>query len=285
MDVSRPFPPSPAFSDCDSLAGIDDLDAFLDAQGKLSQWPTPPLKREIEEDLEVPSEESDYESEDGVDGMQCMLEDDVTFANISTDLDIATVFARELRLDGPQAWDDILLMEEIFVRVQLPIEVLAISFNIMSKLVKQQVIDILLQDFSLNTLVIATLSLASIHTNDHSPSPSYLARHVSVTPTTGKQIDKATVTVMTALDWRVHDCSEGAAILSTLRLFERREPPLHTPHLAQDLYEEPFLKPQPLCFDMTHRSVTQWANGQLTPGASSICSGVPEFENSFLPLL
>ena len=73
MDVSRPFPPSPAFSDCDSLAGIDDLDAFLDAQGKLSQWPTPPMKREMEEDLEVPSEESDYESEDGVDGMQRML--------------------------------------------------------------------------------------------------------------------------------------------------------------------------------------------------------------------
>jgi hypothetical protein len=34
MDVSRVFPLSPAFSDCDSLAGIDDLDAFLDAQGK-----------------------------------------------------------------------------------------------------------------------------------------------------------------------------------------------------------------------------------------------------------
>jgi hypothetical protein len=70
MDVSRAFPLSPAFSDCDSLAGIDDLDAFLDAQGKLSQWPTPPLKREIiEEDLEVPSEDSESESEDGVDGM------------------------------------------------------------------------------------------------------------------------------------------------------------------------------------------------------------------------
>ena len=82
MDVSRPFPPSPAFSDCDSLAGIDDLDAFLDAQGKLSQWPTPPLKREIEEDLEVPSEESDYESEDGVDGIQCSLEEEMIHANM-----------------------------------------------------------------------------------------------------------------------------------------------------------------------------------------------------------
>jgi hypothetical protein len=73
MDVSRSFPPSPAFSDCDSLAGIDDLDAFLDSKGKLSHWPTPPSKREIEEDLEVPSEESDYESEDGVDGMNSSL--------------------------------------------------------------------------------------------------------------------------------------------------------------------------------------------------------------------
>jgi hypothetical protein len=201
------------------------------------------------------------------------------------DLDIATVFARELRLDGPQAWDDILLMEELFVRVQLPIEVLALAFNIMSKLVKQQAIDLLLQDISLNTLVLATLSLASIHTNDHSPSPAYLARHVSVTPTTGKQIDQATIAVMTALDWRVHSCSENAAILSTLRLFERREPPLYTSPLAHDLYDEPFLKPQPLCFNLAVSGVTQWANGQLTPGASSTCSVVPEFENSFLPLL
>lgn len=211
---------------------------------------------------------------------------ETTQANIFADLDVATVFARELRLDGPQAWDDILLMEEIFVRAQLPIEVLALSFNIMSKLVRQQVIDILLQDLSLNHVVLATLSLASIHTNDHSPSPSFLARHVSVTPTTGKQVDNATIAVMTALDWRVHDCSEIPAILSTLRLFERREPaPFHASHLAHDLYDEPFLKPQPLCFDMAVRGETQWANGQLTPGASSTCSVVPEFENSFLPLL
>ena len=73
MDGSREYSRSPAFSDCDSLAGIDDLDAFLDAQGKLSQWPTPPLRREIEEDLEVPSEESEDESEDGIDGMQLVL--------------------------------------------------------------------------------------------------------------------------------------------------------------------------------------------------------------------
>lgn len=68
MDASRAFPLSPALSECDSLDGIDDLDAFLDAKGQLSRWPTPLPRRELDEDLEVPSEESDYDSEDGVDG-------------------------------------------------------------------------------------------------------------------------------------------------------------------------------------------------------------------------
>lgn len=52
------------------MAGIDDLDAFLDSKGALSRWPTPPSRGEIVEDLEVPSEESDFDSEDGVDGMR-----------------------------------------------------------------------------------------------------------------------------------------------------------------------------------------------------------------------
>jgi hypothetical protein len=81
MDVSRVFPLSPAFSDCDSLAGIDDLDAFLDAQGKLSQWPTPPLKLASVEELEVSSEDSDCESEDGVDGMKFASEHQRALAN------------------------------------------------------------------------------------------------------------------------------------------------------------------------------------------------------------
>jgi hypothetical protein len=81
MDVSQMFPLSPAFSDCDSLAGIDDLDAFLDAQGKLSQWPTPPLKMASVEELEVSSEDSDCESEDGVDGMESVLENRRTWTN------------------------------------------------------------------------------------------------------------------------------------------------------------------------------------------------------------
>ena len=60
------YPPSPAFSVCDSLADIDDLDAFLDAQGQLSHWPTPPsLKKEcFVEEIEI-------EEDDDDDGLDC----------------------------------------------------------------------------------------------------------------------------------------------------------------------------------------------------------------------
>lgn len=44
------LPPSPA-SCVDSLDGIDDLDAFLAAQGPLSQFATPPLKSPVIVDI------------------------------------------------------------------------------------------------------------------------------------------------------------------------------------------------------------------------------------------
>lgn len=52
------LPPSPALSDCDSLDGIDDLDAFLASQGQLSQWPTPPSlqKQALVETIEITSD-------------------------------------------------------------------------------------------------------------------------------------------------------------------------------------------------------------------------------------
>lgn len=175
----------------------------------------------------------------------------------------------------------------MFVRVRLPIEILALSFNIVSKLVKQQNLEILLQDLPLDLVILSTLSLASIYTNDHPLSVSHLARAVATGPTTAKQIDKANIAVMSALDWRIHDCSEGATIVQALRLFERREAPVYVPNLAQELYEEPYLKPQPLSLrtnDNDHGDA-RWANGQITPGASASCSVVQETEPSFLPLL
>ena len=58
------FPPSPALSDCDSLDDIDDLDAYLDAQGQLSHFPTPPAPKKIEtivQEIEVDGNDDDEE--------------------------------------------------------------------------------------------------------------------------------------------------------------------------------------------------------------------------------
>ena len=58
------FPPSPVLSDCDSLDDIDDLDAYLDAKGQLSHFPTPPAPKKTEpivQEIEIDAGEDDEE--------------------------------------------------------------------------------------------------------------------------------------------------------------------------------------------------------------------------------
>lgn len=61
------YPPSPALSYCDSLDDIDDLDAYLDAQGQLSHFPTPPLP---DKDQAIVHEE-EIDISDGEDELDC----------------------------------------------------------------------------------------------------------------------------------------------------------------------------------------------------------------------
>jgi hypothetical protein len=168
----------------------------------------------------------------------------------------------------------------LLVRVRLPNEVLAIAFNILCKLVKQQNVEKLLQGLALDALILSTLSLASIYTSDQPLPASYLARNVAPGPMTAMDIDMANISVMSALDWRIHDCTEGQQITAALRTFERREPPHYVPDLIQEHYQEPYMKPEPLCLRMADRHSSgeaHWDNGQLTPGASTSCSVAAEF--------
>lgn len=64
-------PLSPALSDCDSLNGIEDLDAFLDAQGQLSHFPTPPLFALYKDDTII--QEVEMEFSDDEDELDCKL--------------------------------------------------------------------------------------------------------------------------------------------------------------------------------------------------------------------
>lgn len=59
------LPPSPVVSDCDSLDNIDDLEAYLNAQGRLSHFPTPPCPKKVETIVtEIEKDLSDDEEED-----------------------------------------------------------------------------------------------------------------------------------------------------------------------------------------------------------------------------
>lgn len=180
------------------------------------------------------------------------------------------------------------MIEDLLVRANLPIEVLALSFNILSKFVRRPTLEVsTLKDLPLDLLIVATLSLASIYTNDHPPSSSHWASEVAIGSMTGKQIDETSLAIMSALDWRIHDCSDGASLVQALRLFERRDlqPSLQSQPLEH--FEEPCLKPKPLCLKIVARNddAACWVNGQLTPGNSSTCSALEDHRTSFLPLL
>jgi len=66
------FPPSPALSACDSLADIDDLEAFLQSQGSLSHFPTPPLKEfAVVKTIEILDEDDEtFAHEEFLNGIQ-----------------------------------------------------------------------------------------------------------------------------------------------------------------------------------------------------------------------
>jgi len=66
------LPPSPALSCCDSLDGIEDLDAYLDKQGGLSHFPTPPLANKPTPILQAVETEDGLIADDDDDDLNCM---------------------------------------------------------------------------------------------------------------------------------------------------------------------------------------------------------------------
>ncbi|OQN96459.1 hypothetical protein B0A48_17515 [Cryoendolithus antarcticus] len=201
------LPASPALTDFDSLDGIEDLDAFLDAKGGLSRFPTPPLKDKTCIHVGIIEDVSEDESEDEVD-----------------ELDIAAVFARELSGPGEPFWDDILAIEDLLLRAHMPIEIVALAFGILSKFLREPRAlseDKLGQPLA-GPLITATVSIATLFNSDHPPPTQYWATHVGQPPVVAKYLDRLELKVLEALDWRLLRLSRPDAIAETLRLFERR---------------------------------------------------------------
>nr|OQO28488.1 hypothetical protein B0A51_03300 [Rachicladosporium sp. CCFEE 5018] len=244
-DTVAILPASPTLTDFDSLDGIEDLDAFLDAKGGLSRFPTPPLKDKICIHVGVIEDISEDESEDEVD-----------------ELDISAVFARELSGPAEPFWDDILAIEDLLLRAHMPIEIVALAFSILSKFLRgpRSFSENTLEQPSAGPLITATLSIATIFTSDHPPPTQYWATHVCQPPVVAKYLDRLELKVLEALDWRLLPLSRSDAIAGTLRLFERRREVTDSPP-----HDVGFVKLDQMDFSIDECAVVGWANGQLTP--------------------
>lgn len=278
LDNMVTFPPSPDWSDCDSLADIDDLDAFLDAQGELSHFPTPPFGSKSY--AVADDDESDIDEDEPVDRKPSYGYERSTLT--STDFHIAKLFTREATIGV--AWDgiDVRMIERMLVRAQLPPEILALAFNILRGL-DCHLLPLGSFDSAPNDLVvIAAISLAVSYTNDHPPTVKYWSKYVCDGAWTSYRIDRTVLQVFAALDWRLHDYSEPAAIQSTLSIL------IHPSQAKAKNIQDP------LSMRLHDFSVSEgakaavegssacWANGQITPDGTPPSS---RFVGSVLRLL
>ncbi|KAK6435664.1 hypothetical protein LTR95_008148 [Oleoguttula sp. CCFEE 5521] len=242
-DTVAILPASPTLTDFDSLDGIEDLDAFLDAKGGLSRFPTPPLKDKTYVHVGVVEDISEDESEDEVD-----------------DLDIAAVFARELSSPAEPFWDDILAIEDLLLRAHMPIEIVALALNILSTFLYEpsRLSDSVSSPLLTGPLITATLSIASIFTSDYPPPTSYWATQVCHPPTATNDLHRLELKVLDALDWHLLSLSRPEAIAMALRQFERRR---ETPDLVQ--LDADIVEPGKLDLFSDGPGEARWADEQL----------------------
>lgn len=285
MENDHRCPPSPTLS-ADFIDDLDDdaLEAYLANKGALSQWPTPPLKDHVIaiETLEV---ESDFtESDDEVDGESTPKRCLPCPANSAKDLDIATVLARECAAhrSGTPLWEDILAIERLLLQARLPMEVLAVSLDILSRLSNTVSEDSPIAALPLRSVAASAMCLASICTDDHPPPASWWDKHLDLAVDSGPHTDSVNRTVLEALDWRLHECTSPVAINVAMRRFERRDPLTTYSHVLERAVTAVVEDARPLALVLQTPSLGDavWCHGQLTPDDSP-----QETKPPFLPLV
>ncbi|KAK3699270.1 hypothetical protein LTR37_016513 [Vermiconidia calcicola] len=253
------FPPSPSLSACDSLADIDDLDAFLEAQGRLSHWPTPPPPKDeaTVTEIELDCDELDDESLD------------YSY--------IARTFAHQAISEVAQSESNISLVEGVILRARLPPEVLALAFNILVRLNRCSLPTDSLHSTPVDLLVVSTLSLAASYTHDHPPSLLHWSRYVCGRAWTTARIDETNLLVMSLLDWRLHESSSAGALDDAMARLTAAAAHASSSPVYND--ERPHLK---VVIDGPR---TCWIHGQIMPEGTPLPSAFGAARHQFLPLL
>ncbi|GIZ36714.1 hypothetical protein CKM354_000018200 [Cercospora kikuchii] len=253
------YPPSPALSACDSLDGIDDLDAFLAAQGRLSHFPTPPTKNQPRvEVVELPPDDDDEALEDSL---------------VCTD-PIANAFAREAAIETNPSARDADAIHFILVRADLPLEVVATAFNMISAL-RMSSSSSSLAGYSPDLLTVAALSLVVSYTDDHAPLPAWYSRYVCRHAHSPQRINSTALEVLAALDWHIHTFTTQEAYGRALTAFCSSTviEPAYEPEHDVDLdHPAHGLDVAPLKLVTSHTSIARFEHGNITPDDTPPCS-------------
>ncbi|EME86748.1 uncharacterized protein MYCFIDRAFT_194716 [Pseudocercospora fijiensis CIRAD86] len=199
------FPPSPTRSECDSLYGIDDLDAFLDAQGKLSRFPTPPPVNKdaiiILETEERSHPSREYRADD----------------NMDYHSHVVHLFRQQAITSGDPDQDDDLLLLESLSKVQLPFEMLQLALSILTLLRNRDEKHLLPPDTSRTAwplYVLAACMLAADYLDDTPRSLiwwryHFCGDHVGLDTLNGSKLE-----LLKCLDWTLHLCASDHAMES-----------------------------------------------------------------------
>jgi hypothetical protein len=209
--------PSPAPSVCDSLADIDDLDAFLEAQGQLTRWPTPPKEQILIMESETTCDD------DGDESFQCELCGTIGIqsALTPTDHSISGIVAEVASIARPVTCEDVETVRQILFRAQLPPEVIAMAYNILSGLDIQHRSPRSLYSAPPDLMAASALTLAASYLNDKPPSFVYWSRTVCDRNWSASRIDKTALLIMAAHGWRLHSFSCPSAVQTALATFDR----------------------------------------------------------------
>ncbi|KAK4541827.1 hypothetical protein LTR36_007359 [Oleoguttula mirabilis] len=262
------FPPSPALSACDSLADIDDLDAFLESKGPLSHFATPPLLAKAVADVQTIEvfDDSDDEYDDY----------DVDYAHT------ATLFAGETCNGAIPTACEVDLVYDMLIRAQLPAELLALSYNILRRHATLKSFD---SCYAADLLTVSAFALAVTYTSDHPPRSSWWSCFVCNDLWNAADIDRMMLSMLVTLDWSLHSLSSPQAMDRAMsHLVPPKSLPLMTP---QKYIEEPQFPPIKLPLNtITIENTSQcWLHDQLTPEDILPWTPMEEAQNKWLPLL
>lgn len=255
------FPLSPVRSECDSLADIDDLDAFLASKGPLSRWGTPPLEH-IAAAADAAEFEEEYHGSAGEDGtldrayLRHISSD--TEINAAADAQVAATFERASPRNASLAGETD-VVHSLLRRAQLPPEVLALSYNILTAYTQRLCLVPCPHTYPLSLLTVSALALAVAYTNDYAPNSSWWSYRVCKSLWTAQQIDNAMLSVLATLDWSLFKYGSPPMLDCATNVLLKRAPATRRDQQA--------VKPPPLTISIEDATAC-WVGGQLTPNST-----------------